>query len=309
MRAEVRDQSLPFDSILRGDTLTLVLHVMLVPTAPGVVRTYPPQSNREPRTTKPWPPNRWAGWPERWKAMMLEAWHDKFELHAATALRRQSDPRRLRCHFELHVEGVDDTFQAPGHLRSRVDFHGTRRRDFEVSSARLNGNRNRNEFDMTLDYRDIVGDDKGVGPQYSAIHELGHHLGLGHRCHGTSDEYCTSGPRADRRDVMASGNEAKPWHAEPWLRRLHAHRYHQDVNWYAVVKGDSQRSGLVRPGADAQRSNLVRQEAMKQTAALDPSDVDSLIAPPPAGARTPRATRRRGFWASVAAALGMPQRR
>ena len=306
MRAEVEDQRLPFDSKLEGNTLTLIVHAMLVPTFAGEVRTYPPQSNRPAKTTLAWPPDRWAGWAQKWKDMMLEAWHDKFELHAASALRRESDPRRLECHLQLHVESVDDSFQAPGHLRSRVDFFGTRRRDFEVSSAALGGNRVARAFDMTMDYRDIIGDNKGVGDQLSAIHEFGHHLGLGHRCHGTADAYCTKGAIPDRRDVMASGNDAKPWHAEPWLRRLHIHRYYQDVNWWAIVKGESERSGAVRPGAETRAGNLARQDTMKQTAGLDASDVDALIAPVPGA--TPATTRRLGFWASIRAALGLPQR-
>lgn len=304
MRPLVEGKHLPFDSRLEGDTLTIIVHAILLPSFGGEVRRYPPQSNQPARTTLPWPPNLWSGWTEDWREMIVDAWHDRFELHAASALRRESDPRRLRCHFELHVEGVDDTFEAPGHLRARVDFHGTSRRDFATSSAQLNGNRSSNGLDMTLDYRDIIGDNKGVGDQYSAIHEFGHHLGLGHLCHGTADEYCTGGTTQQRRDAMASGNEARPWHAEPWLRRLHAHRYYQDLNWFATVKGGRERSGAVRPGTDSRGANLARQEGMKSTAGLDASDVDSLLAPT-SGTPTPTRTRRAGFWASLRAALGM----
>ncbi len=301
MRAEVKDQRLPFDSILRGDTLTLVVHAILVPTFAGEVRRYRSQPSK---TTLAWPPNLWDGWAAKWKELMLDAWHDKFQLQAAGALLRSPHPRQLNCHLELHVEGVDDTFQAPGHLKSRVDYFGKGARHFAVSSAALGGNSNRNAFDMTMDYRDIVGDNKGVAVQLSAVHEFGHHLGLGHRCHGTDDPYCTGGSITDRRDTMASGNDAKPWHAEPWLRRLHNHRYYQDENWWAVVKGESERSGAVRPGRENTSGNIARQDAMKQTAGLDAADIDSLIAP--TSGATPRAARRGGFWASIRTALGLP---
>lgn len=286
-----------FDSRLSGNTLTITVKVLLVPTEAGVPRDV--RRDGKMVNTVAWPSAHWDAWPGQFKTAVQDAWHNQFELRCASEHLADGVTHRIACHLELLVSGLDEDYEGPPHCRAEVDYFSDTA--FAVSSAYLEGNRlGPGETDMFLDYGDVLPAVKSGGNvQHGVIHEFGHYLGLHHRCTGISKGYCRGVTGVDTADIMASGDTHRPWHAEPWLRRLAGHDFHPTENWWAVVVGDTERSGEVQPSDSL--TSLGRQNAMKSTAGMNQADIDALLVPVDAG-REPA----QGLLDSVNTGLGLP---
>ncbi|MFK7988055.1 MAG: hypothetical protein AB8I08_18695 [Sandaracinaceae bacterium] len=297
MRAFVRGND--FDSRLSGNVLTIIVNVLINKTDAGELRDVRRNDNEIP--TVEWPAEHWAAWPGQFKQIVHDAWHNRFELQCTPEDHEGLQLERLECHLELNVSGIDDAYESPPHCVARVDYFSDTQ--FAVSSARVRQyTRDERNIDMWLDYGDIIRVEKRTGVfQYGVVHEFGHYLGLRHRCFGVEGRaYCGGVAGVDGSDIMAAGDTPRPWHAEPWLRRLARHNHLQTENWWAVVVGDPERSGEVQPSDTM--SNLERQNAMKSTAGMDQADIDAMLARAAAGNESPATA----LSDSVHVGLGLP---
>jgi len=82
----------------------------------------------------------------------------------------------------------------------------------------------------TISASHLTDESTQCGPvQSRAPHELGHYLGLRHvganapGCVTGGEMICYCPTPSDAGDLLGAGNSVRPWHAEPWLRRIVHH--------------------------------------------------------------------------------------
>lgn len=195
------------------------------------------------------------GWKERWKTLILGALDAKFEFerhdgwfemewgHGADRMRFLCGLRLIMVDGAAGRGGEDDYV----HLRVRV-AKGARATasDTPYGGVEMAYGASSDDVDMLLSEHDLTPHDTGGGVmQTRAIHEFARYLG----CRSLAYESLPrDAPR--RRDMMAGGDELKPWHAWPWWRRLDHHHTDAPSHGRVVFRAFLVERGI-RDGATA----------------------------------------------------------